>query len=272
MPAALLLVLGVAVLSVALRSFNHPWLRKIGAVGVLATSFLAGWLLTGALWMGVLLAASWFLLPWLEILTRVRRLRLPADKSLRPRTPPSRDTFPALEDLTNEAEEDGFEHVEDAGWDWDEYEQFFRLFYKADERCQAALCMIQQNDMAFFYISVSSRAADGRVWTTWNYPFSYSLKFVPQIRINRAGGEASFHEVYLSHRDFLQRHAVSTDSLLELEPDQIQQEIRKDLQAQIAHNITAGVLRETKEGQVRYSWRGLFFIWCQFVRDLVRLS
>ena len=38
----LLLILGVVALSLGLRSFRHPALRKLGALGVLATSFLVG--------------------------------------------------------------------------------------------------------------------------------------------------------------------------------------------------------------------------------------
>ena len=52
----------------------------------------------------------------------------------------------------------------------------------------------------------------------------------------------------------------------------IQEEIQKDLRAQVAHNIASGVLRKDALGAIRYSWRGLFFIWVQFLRDLVRLS
>ena len=83
----LLLILGAAVLSAALRSFQNPMLFRLGTLGIVATSFLAGWLLGGSLVLGVVLAASWLLLPWLEILTKVRRLRLPIDRRLEPRTP-----------------------------------------------------------------------------------------------------------------------------------------------------------------------------------------
>jgi hypothetical protein len=32
------------------------------------------------------------------------------------------------------------------------------------------------------------------------------------------------------------------------------------------------VLVQSTEGEVRYSWRGLFYLWFQFLRDLVRFS
>jgi hypothetical protein len=267
-----LLIMGVAVLSVALRTCNHRWLQKLGAVGVLCTSFLIGWRLTGQWIVGLVCALSWFLLPWLEILTRVRKLRLPLEKNLRHKSPPNSEVFPTLREITDEIEDEDFEHVDDVGWDWDDYQQFFRLFYKSSERTQSAICLIEQHDVAFYYLSLSSRAKDGKIWTTWNYPFSYSLRLVPQWRVNRLRGDQTFLELYESHRDFLRTNGVIAQDLDDLEPERIQDEIQKDLRAQIAHNLATGVLTQNAAGEVRYSWRGLFFIWMQFLRDLVRLS
>src|SRR5688500_14274264 len=185
----LLLILGVAALSLGLRTFRSPLLQKLGALGIVATSFLIGWFATGLWQVGAFCAASWLLLPWLEILTRVRRLTLPLEKSLRHKSPPNDEVFPALPELTEEVEGEGFSQVTDAGWDWQDYQQFFRLFYKEDERTQAAICLIDQQDLAFYYLSLSSRAKDGKIWTTWNYPFSYSLKLVPNWRVNRLRGD-----------------------------------------------------------------------------------
>ena len=268
----ILLIFGVAALSLSLRTYRSIALQKLGAVGILATSFLIGWLFTGSWQVGVLLAVSWLLLPWLEILTRVRKLTLPIEKNLRHKTPPNAEVFPVLSDLTDEIEGERFEHVEDAGWDWEDYQQFFRLFYRSEDRTQAAICLIDQNDVAFYYLSVSSRAKNGKLWTTWNYPFSYSLKLVPHWNVNRIRGEKSFLELHESHRDFLRANGVITEDLAPLDAEQMQSEIQKDLRAQITHNIASGVLTKTSDGEVRYSWRGLFFIWFQFLRDLVRLS
>ena len=189
-----LLIAGVALLSLALRSFANPVLFKLGTFCILGASFLTGFLFTGYWQVGLVCAGSWLFLPWLEILTRVRKLRLPTDKVLRHRPPPSHQIFPALELLTSELEEEGFEYVNDAGWDWEDHRQFFRLFYKEDECMQASVCMIDQGDMSFYYLSLSSRSKDGTTWTTWNYPFSYSMKLVPQLRINRLRGEHTVFE------------------------------------------------------------------------------
>ncbi|HEV7949999.1 MAG TPA: hypothetical protein VGP24_09555, partial [Glaciihabitans sp.] len=84
----ILLILGLATLSLALRSFRHVLAKKLGGVGILCTSFFAGYLLSGVWQVGVFCALSWFLLPWLEILTRIRKLTLPLEKNLRQKTPP----------------------------------------------------------------------------------------------------------------------------------------------------------------------------------------
>ena len=267
-----LLILGVVALSLAFRTFHHPLVRKLGALGVLATSFLIGWRMTGYWQAGVFLSFSWLLLPWLEILTRVRKLTLPLEKNLRHKAPPNPTIFPDLSDISEEIEGEGFEHIDDAGWDWDDYSQFYRLFYKASDRSQSAICLIDQHDMAFYYLSISSRAKNGVIWTTWNYPFSYSLKLVPQWRVNRLRGDHTFLQAYESHRQYLLAHGVTLDHLADLDPETMQEDIQKDLRSQITHNIAAGVLTQNAAGEIRYSWRGMFFIWFQFLRDLVRLS
>ena len=104
LPYKILVILGTVALSLSLRTFPYPALRKLGALGVLATSFLIGWLLSSYWQVGVFCASSWLLLPWLEILTRIRKLTLPLEKNLRHKTPPNSGTFPALDEITGETD------------------------------------------------------------------------------------------------------------------------------------------------------------------------
>src|SRR6184192_2553879 len=267
----LFLTLGVAVLSVALRSYQTSLAQKLGALGILIATFLAVYFVTGSVGWGIAVGAAWLFLPWLEILTRIRTLRLPKEKRLRPKTPPSASLFPALDEISREIENEGFAHINDAGWDWEDYRQFFRLFYKTDDRAQAAICLNEQHDLSFYYLRISSRAKDGLIWTTWNYPLSYGLKLTPQFRINRQGPDQSFWQLYQSHREFLRRNSVDVGTIDALDEERIQVEMEKDLRDQIAHNIDKGVLKQTPDGDVKYSWRGMLYLWCQFLLDLVRL-
>jgi len=267
-----LFILAAILLSLGLRSFAHPVLFKLGSFCILGASFLVGYFATGQWETGVLFAASWLLLPWLEILTRVRKARLPMVKALRHQYPPSGDLFPDLAALTEEMEEEGFEQIDDAGWDWEDHRQFFRLFYKSDECLQAAICLVNQGDVAFYYLSFSSRGKDGTSWTTWNYPFSYSMKFAPQFRTNRLRGDHSVLEMVASHREFLAKGGVLAEGLALSDPEDLQIFMQQDMEHQIAHNIAVGLLLPVEAGTVRYSWRGLLFVWVQFLRDFVRFS
>ena len=268
----ILLTLGVAALSLGLRTVRHPWVQKLGAIGILVTSYLAGHLLTGSWVFGLVCALSWFFLPWLDLLTRIRKLSLPLERPLVHTPPPNAETFPELRELTADLEDEGFEHVDDMGWQWEEYRQFFRIFHKADERAQAAICLVEQHEVSFYFLTISSRGKDGTLWTTWNYPFPYSLKLVPQWRVNRPGAEQTFYELMESHRQWLRVKGVAQTSLQEIDPEAIQAEIQRDLQTQVTHNLNEGVLVRIATGEVQYTWRGLVFLWVQFLRDLLRVS
>src|ERR1700752_4766978 len=225
----LFILLGAGVLAVALRSFQSSFSQKTGAVAILAVSYLLVYFATGSHILGGLAAAAWFFLPWVEILTRIRALRLPKEKRLRPKSPPSSDTFPNLNEITREIENEGFLHINDAGWDWEDYRQFFRLFYKAEDRAQATICLNEQHDLAFYYLRISSRAKSGVIWTTWNYPLSYGLKLTPQFRINRQRPDQTFWQLYQSHRAFLRKNSVETTSIDALDEERIQSEMENDL-------------------------------------------
>jgi hypothetical protein len=265
------LTLGVAVLSVALRSFQSSFAQKAGALGILVASFLLVFFATGSWLFGLVGAFSWLFLPWIEILTRIRALRLPKEKQLRPKSAPSSEVFPTLNDITHEIENAGFLHVNDAGWDWEDYRQFFRMFYKEEDRSQATICLNEQHDLSFYYLRISSRSKTGTIWTTWNYPLSYGLKLTPQFRINRQRPDQSFFQLYQSHRDFLRSNSVETDAIAPMDEERMQAEIEHDLRDQIAHNIDQGVLKATADGEAKYSLRGMFYLWLQFLLDLVRL-
>jgi len=266
-----LLTTGIFVLSLALRHFNSFFLNKLAVVGYLTTSYLIGFFASGSWIVGVVFASFWIVWPWYDLITRVRKISMPVDKTLRHKSPPHREFFPQLEDFTSEIEGEGFEHLEDLGRDWDEAQQFFRIFHKPDERMQAAICLVEQERVAVFYLRLISRAADGTIYTTWNYPFALILKLAPEWRINRETDEKTFLQLLDSHRAFLQTRGVSRDELQRSEPEQLAEQFQSEQRAQIAHNLTAGILHKSPDGAIRYTWRGLLYIWFQFLRDFVRL-
>ena len=257
----------------ALRTFHHPLLHRAGTLGVFVTSFLAGWLLGGHLWIGILFASSWLFLPWLEILTRVRKLRLPERMALTPCAPPSAQDLPVLRDLTQDVEEMEFEHVEDASWEQEGLRHFFRIFYHPKRRLRATIALIEQGDLGFYYLAVSSREnLTDHESITWNYPFAYSMKIPPHWHIQRVNGEVSIEELMTRHQQFLEARGVKAEDLTSESPEEMLHEIVRRTEEQVIHNVRCGIFLRAGDGEVRYSLRGMFFLWGQFLRDLVRLS
>ena len=266
-----LIVAGLIVLAYACRTFENRFVAKAGWVSVLVATYLGAFFLTYSHLAGASAVGLWFFLPWLEILGRVRQLRFPLESEVKHRFPPNRDAFPDLDELSAEAEAGGFVSTDDTGWKWDETDHFMRLFYHVDMRVQAAVILATQHDFAISYVSLTSRTTDGRSFTSSNYPFSFTMKFSPEHKVNRFTGAASFEDLLGSHSRFLKANAVELDNLEALDPENISSYVVRDMRDQIEHNVTVGVLEPAGEGLIRYTWRGCAFLWLQVVKDMIRV-
>ena len=263
---------GLVVLTAACFQFAHPLVRRLGLLSIAVTAFTAGYLLTGNVWGGAGGVALLLMLPWVEILLRIRKLRLPLRKQLRQATPPSREMFPDLEDVTDTIESAGFEHAADLGWDMDEYRQFLRLFTDAEKRAEAAITYVEQNQIGFHFASVTSRAANGSVFITWNCPVPSSLKTLPTVRLNRMAGEVSFAALLAGHETFLAGQGFALEKLQVVDPESVRVTVERDMESQMQHNLHEGLLEREGEEHGKYSWRGMLFLWFQCLRDIFRLS
>ncbi len=267
-----LIVLGLLVLAVALRSTRSNLVRKAGAVTFLAATFCMLYFTTGYLLGGLAGVAVWFFLPWIELLTRIRRMKLPLNNRLRHRELPNPSFFPNATEAAAAMEEAGFDHVSDCGWEWAGMQQFFRLFWHPEERAVAAVCLCEQSDVAFAFISVTSHDDEGRIWRTTNFPFAPTLRCPPNVRWNHVPCEKScFHQILSDHRHYLDRVKIPADRLRMPDPEEIEDAIEQEMRNQVDHNLNARIIELTGDGHFRYSKRGLFFLWGQFIKDMVRL-
>ena len=267
-----LIVVGLMSLAVGMRSVKARLVSKLGALVLLAASFFLFYYLSGCsvAWgaAGVLL---WFFLPWIELLTRIRRMKLPVNNRLSFRTMPDSAFFPNAPEAAAAMEDEGFEHVSDCGWEWDGMRQFFRLYWHPEERAVAAVCLCEQSDVAFAFITVTSRDGRNRVWRTTNFPFSPTLRCLPEIHWNHIPCRCNcFHKILEEHRTFIQRTGLSADTLRVPDPDEMESTIEEEMRAQIDLNLAAGIIRMTGDGSFCYSTRGLFFLWGQFIKDMIR--
>ena len=266
-----LIVIGLLVLAVALRSAHTPGVRKLGAVTFLAASFCLLYFLTGSLIGGLAGVVLWLFLPWIELLTRMRRMRLPLDNRLTQQPIPNPLFFPNATEAAAAMEEAGFEHVSDCGWEWDGMHQFFRLFWHPEERAVAAVCLCEQSDVAFAFISITSLDDDGKIWRTTNFPFAPTLRCPPDVRWNHVPcARNCFHQILRDHREYLSHSKVPASHLRMPDPEEIENSIEREMRNQVDHNLAAGIIRLTDDSHFQYSNRGLFFLWGQFIKDMVR--
>jgi len=55
------------------------------------------------------------------------------------------------------------------------------------------------------------------------------------------------------------------------DPDELLAQIEEEMQRQIDHNVDCGLIKMTGDGHFQYSTKGLFFLWFQSVKDMIRL-
>jgi hypothetical protein len=171
-----LIVIGFFIMAIALRSSRNNISRKIGAFAFLFATFAFFYFISGSILIGIAGSSLWFFLPWIELLTHIRRLRMPINNRLRHRLPPNPSFFPNAVEATAGMEEAGFDHASDCSWQWSGMHQHFRLFWNPEERAVAALCLCENDDVAFAFISVTSTDSSGKTWRTTNFPFIKSSR------------------------------------------------------------------------------------------------
>ena len=268
-----LICLSLFCLAIGCRSFEFSIIRKFGALCIIATTFMGGYFMSGnSLLIGSIAGSVWFFIPCIDILLRIRKLRLPLEKKMKNRFPPNRGIFPQLGEFTNNVEVEGFEHVRDSGWEWGGVDQFIRFFYDKKARLQATINFNSQSHVAVAYMSVCTRTTDGKTLMTWNYPFSYSMKLTPECTVNSVSNVESFSELIKIHNKFLASKGILENDLEDSDPESLDKITEKEMRDQVDHNLDKGLLRLSGSGTFSYSWKGLFYLWFQSIKDMIRLS
>lgn len=267
-----LIVTATLIVGLALRSCRTLLLRKLGALGFLVASALSFYFIFGSICAGISGGLLWFLIPWFDLLTRVRKIKHPLNNRLRFHKLPSEEYFPNAARLIDEIEEADFEHVADSGWNWGGMQQHYRIFWHPEAKAIASVCLCEHENIAFAYITISSRTDNGQSIHTTNYPFSPPLKHPPfSIWEHLPCEKNRFPMVFHDHERHLDQLKVTESDLLIPNPDEIIHQIEEEMRNQIDHNVERGLIEFTGDGHFRYSKRGLFFLWKQAVKDMIRL-
>ncbi|MFK7850716.1 MAG: hypothetical protein AB8D78_07035 [Akkermansiaceae bacterium] len=267
-----LIVVGLFLVAMGLRSSRQNIIRKAGAFSFLIATFWLFYFVTGSISGGVVGASLWFFLPWIELLTHIRKLRMPINNRLRHREPPNPSFFPNAIEAAAGMEEAEFEHISDCGWQWSGMQQYFKLFWNPEERAVASVCLCEQNDVAFAFISITSTDSNGKTWRTTNFPFAPTLRCAPELTWNHVPCEKScFHQILDDHRKFLKKKKICQEDLRIPDPEVLEENLETEMREQIEHNLNTGIIEMSDDRHFQYSKRGLIFLWCQFIKDMIRL-
>lgn len=267
-----LIIVALLVFGFGLRSCRTMILRKLGAIAMLFTSGLCFYYISDSVWIGLSAAFSWFLLPWVELLTRIRKMRMPLQNKLSQASATNLNLFPRAEQHIHDLEDEGYEHIRNCSWNIGGVEQHYQLFWNAETKSVASLCLCEQSNVTFTYLTITSRDLTNEVWRTTNFPFSHTLKPSPSVHWNQVScaNECALrllknHDRYLNKQGFLDEDLSIPD------PDVIEEDIEAELRHQIDHNLQRGIISLSGDGHFHYTLKGLFFLWRQSVRDMIRL-
>ena len=267
-----LIVLASVIVGVALRSCRALFLRKLGALTFLVASFLTFFYFFASLYAGFFGVILWFLLPWIDLLIRIRKLRFPIDNRLKNIPSPSEDHFPNARRLFSEIEDSHFEFVSSSCWQWGGMNQHFQFFWHPEAKTIAALCLCEQDHVAFAFVTLSSKSKNHLKVHTTNYPFSPTLRDSPRSHWLFLPCEKNRFELILrEHRRNLSNHRLNLENLVTPQPDTILEEFENELIAQVQYNVDRKLIIRTEEESYRYSTKGLFFLWFQSMKDMIRL-
>lgn len=260
----------LALIAAGCLQAEHLMVRRIGLWLILATILVALWFLFGhplALIVGILL---WFSLPVGQAIIVSRRLRFGRERTLET-AHFAPEEFPDLPEASKELRDLGFVEVGDYWLAGAPIQQGYRIFCHPEHRIYGAATVVTTGGVSLLYLVFISRAGDGTIWMTWDYPFTYALQTPPDLKVYRCLEADSIATLLDQHRSFLEVNEIATESCQPVEPDQAESFFAQMFSTTLDYNLRIGVLKNQggSDGHLRYSWRGTVFLSWQVLREMV---
>ncbi|MEM1157630.1 MAG: hypothetical protein AAF649_02850 [Verrucomicrobiota bacterium] len=266
----LLILAGLLVLAIACFRARNLWVRRTGVWIIFSMIGLAIWFWTGLWYLVALALASWFIIPVMQAALTARKLRFSLKRKLTP-GPLDPDEFPEIHPVSSELRDLGFLRDSDQWLKPSPLDQGFRIFHHAEDNISSALAVVRQGAVSLSYLIFATKDQDGAYWITWDYPLAYGLKMPPHFKVHRCLEAETVSELHDQHCEFLRINEVSvtTRNASLSDAGQCFDQLFQDT---MQHNLSVGVLHQEPDNQeeIRYSWRGTFFIAWQVLVEVVR--
>lgn len=210
----------------------------------------------------------WFTLPVMQAGIASRRLRFSINRKLIKGTLPPEE-FPDLSATTRELRDFEFQGGGDFWLRPSPQDQAYRIFYHPGKQTVAALAHIIQGPMQVRYLMLLTRDSEDHIWITWDYPFAYGFELPPHFNVYRCTEAETISELLEQHRAFLELNEVQADTPLE-DDTWIKSFMEEIFSSTMTYNVQLGLLERSNEAEeLRYSWKGTFYIARQVLREVV---
>jgi len=268
-----LLAIGVIVTGMALRATKKRLFRKLGMICFMLSTSILCYALTQSFILSIASIMLWFMFPWIELLLSIRKLKFPVENKLNSETLPVENYFPEALKIKKQLQDKDFRHITDCGWKWANAHEHYSFFWHEDKKHIIAICHRIQSCITFCYLTITSLSEDGTIWKSSNFPFTTNLPHCPKIQFNHVteGNISCPSYMIYSHDLFLYEQGQDTKELSSDIAQQIEQFFETEMQSQIDHNLSQGLIYLTGDGHFKYSFKGLFFLWRNILRDMYRL-
>ncbi|MEM9445938.1 MAG: hypothetical protein AAGA18_11380 [Verrucomicrobiota bacterium] len=263
------IVLGLIAVGSILLQYQETWKRKLGVWFFIATFGAIIWFLTNSGIATTAAIVSYFAFPIGQAFMASRRMRFSPERQLKPGILNIQE-FEEVHFITQEFKQENFSVEGDHWLKPSAVDRGFRLLKHREKPLYGAVAVAQQSSINLVYTMLGSRATDGSVWITWDYPLPFGFKMPPHCCFYRCLEADSIKELIAQHEAFTEINKVKVGSEDEQKKD-VKEFFDEIFKSTMDYNLKIGMLKYTnsENGEVLYSWKGTAFITWQVLREML---
>lgn len=267
----ILIITALLVICLGLRSCHSRILKKLGAFTFLITAALSGYWIAGFIGMFVSVALI-FIIPVFTLCVSFKGKEFPVFERLPDEVFPDEAFFPNASKSIQDIEDSYFEHVEDVGWKWLGMQQFHKVYWNPEEQCIATVVLCEKDNVAFAYMSTKTLFSDGQIVRTTNYPFSKVLLEKQNVHWHHIPCEEKLFSKLLTEHQKIVTKLKGERKILIPDPDELIIQMEKEMISRIQFNKSKGIITLSEPTETyQYSTVGLFYLWKQSIKNMIRL-
>jgi len=95
---------------------------------------------------------------------------------------------------------------------------------------------------------------------------------LPRTILNRVEEDCSIKELIGLHEAFVASNSANSRDMMDKSSSSLRSDFEAEMRELLEHNVAKGILTQDNKQMIRYSVRGMFYIWAQFLREFVKFS